>query len=59
MQIAIMNRGVPTYLREGVLKRKVHSLAGGLGGRSHPDSDDNMAVTLPQITIILLLSFIV
>ena len=26
----------------------------GSGGRSPPDADDNMAVTLPQITIILL-----
>ena len=47
-------RGVPTYFREGVLKRKVDSLAGGLGGAPSPDADDNMAVTLPQITIILL-----
>ena len=50
-------RDVPTYFREGVLKWKADSLA---GGRSPPDADDNIAVTQPQITIIiLLLSFTV
>ena len=55
MQIFPVFPGPVTYFREGVLKRKVDSLAGDLGAHP-PDADDNMAVTQPQITIILLLS---